>query len=262
MSGIVTNPGWKLDKWKFMPMINQTFHEHPDMKWYVFIEADTSMLWSMMLQYLALFDHTKPYYIGSATQIGKGLFAHGGSGFVISHPAMRSVTHHYTAHKAEIEALTDKEWAGDLILGKSLEAVGIRPTDAWPHFQGDYPGLVPYDNSDNGRYGFGTTPRIWCRPTISYHHMSSDMIRSLWEFEQRWLMTHNSSDTLTHGDVFREYVMPQMMTGKAKWDNLSDKEEPDLSNVAACQASNVKLAHILDWEDQATAQIQDGSRTA
>lgn len=83
MSGNAQNPGWKLDKWKFMPMINRTMHDHPDMKWYVFIEADTFLLWSMLLQYLSLLDHTRPYYLGAGTFLGEHLLAHGGSGFVV-----------------------------------------------------------------------------------------------------------------------------------------------------------------------------------
>lgn len=92
MNGNAENPGWKLDKWKFMPMVNRTMHEHPEFKWYVFVEADTFLLWSMLLQYLSLLDHTKPYYLGAGTCLGEHLFAHGGSGFVVSQPAMRQVT--------------------------------------------------------------------------------------------------------------------------------------------------------------------------
>lgn len=40
-TGKAENPGWKLDKWKFLPMVNRTLHERPSMKWYVFMEADS-----------------------------------------------------------------------------------------------------------------------------------------------------------------------------------------------------------------------------
>lgn len=36
-TGNVENPSWKLDQWKFMPMVNQTLHNFPNMKWYVFM---------------------------------------------------------------------------------------------------------------------------------------------------------------------------------------------------------------------------------
>jgi hypothetical protein len=114
MSGKTDNPGWKLDKWKFLPMMNQTLHERPDMEWYVFVEADSFILWSMLQQYLALLDPTKPIYAGSQMFIGGVLFAHGGSGFVVSRPALKMVVDHYAAHKKEIEEFTDGHWAGDV----------------------------------------------------------------------------------------------------------------------------------------------------
>lgn len=191
VDGNMQNPGWKLDKWKFMPMINDTMHEYPDKKWYVFIEADSFLLWSMLLQYLSLLNHTEPYYIGAGSCMGDSLFAHGGSGFVASQPAMLLAVQHYSENKAEVEALTDKQWAGDYVLGKSFGDAGVSCTDAWPHFQGDYPGLVAYAGPD-GRYGPAASLREWCVPTISYHHMSSDMIQDFWDFEQRWISAHEN----------------------------------------------------------------------
>lgn len=189
MGGNAENPGWKLDKWKFMPMLNRTMHEYPDKKWYVFIEADSFLLWSMLLQYLSLLDPTEPYYLGAGSCMGDHLFAHGGSGFVASQPAMLLATQYYATNKAQIEALTDQQWAGDYVLGKSFNDAGVSTTDAWPHFQGDYPGLVAYAGPD-GRYAPAASLREWCVPTISYHHMSSDMIESMWNFEQQWISAH------------------------------------------------------------------------
>lgn len=189
LEGNAENPGWKLDKWKFVPMLNRTIHEYPDKKWYVFMEADSFLLWSMLQQYLSLLDPTKPYYIGSGSCMGEYLFAHGGSGFVASRPAMLLATQYYAANKAEIETFTDQQWAGDAVLGKVFNEAGVKTTDAWPHFQGDYPGLVAYAGAD-GRYGPAQALREWCVPTISYHHMSSVMIESLWEFEQQWISAH------------------------------------------------------------------------
>jgi hypothetical protein len=191
MSGKQENPGWKLDKWKFLPMVNQTLHERPDMDWYVFVEADTFILWSMLQQYLDLLDPTKPIYAGSQMFIGGVLFAHGGSGFVVSKPALEMVVDHYTAHKTEIEKFVDGHWAGDCVLGKAFTDSGVPFKNAWPAFQGDYPGLVPYAKAD-GRSVPDESLREWCNPTISYHHMSPAMIQDLWNFEQDWMDQHNS----------------------------------------------------------------------
>jgi hypothetical protein len=191
MSGKENNPAWKLDKWKFLPMVNQTLHQQPDMDWYVFIEADTFILWSMLQQYLNLLDSSKPIYAGSQMFISGVLFAHGGSGFVVSKPALQMVVDHYAAHKAEIEKETDAHWAGDCVLGKAFTDSGVPFKNAWPAFQGDYPGLVPYAKAD-GRSVPDESLREWCHPTISYHHMSPAMVQDLWHFEQDWLDQHNS----------------------------------------------------------------------
>lgn len=107
-------------------------HEHPDMKWYVFIEADTFVLWSMLQQYLSTLDPNKLIYAGSQMFIAGVLFAHGGSGFVVSQPAMRKVVNHYAAHKFEIETFTDGHghWAGDCVLGKDFIDSGVPFTKA------------------------------------------------------------------------------------------------------------------------------------
>jgi hypothetical protein len=182
-SGKTGNPGWKLDKWKFLPMVNKTLHERPNMKWYVFVEADTFLLWSMLQQYLNLLDHTEPIYAGSPTFVGGVPFAHGGSGFVVSQPALRMVVNHYAAHKAEIEKFTDSHWAGDCVLGKAFMDSGIALTNAWPAMQGDYPGIVQYTEAVRRDED---TSRLWCGISVSYHHMSTAMIKELWMFEQDW----------------------------------------------------------------------------
>lgn len=185
MSGKIENPGWKLDKWKFLPMIHRTLQEYPDSKWYVFVEADSYIFWRSTLQYLNRLDHTKHYYSGSATLIGDDLFAHGGSGFFVSQAAMRTVVNYYTAHQKEIEDATAKHWAGDCVLGNVFKDAGIKLTDSYPIFQGHYPGIVPYAKP-SGRSKEGDRMRLWCYPSVSFHHVTPKVIEDLWNFEQQW----------------------------------------------------------------------------
>lgn len=184
--GNLENPGWKLDKWKFLPMVNRTLHEFPDMKWYVFVEADTYLLWSSLLHYLSVLDYSKPIYLGSQMYIGDVLFAHGGSGFVVSRSAMRKVVSHYTAHKSDLEAFTRGHWAGDAVLGKTFTDSGVEFTDAWPIMQGDYPGIVAYAKPD-GRPIADPEKRVWCYLTVSYHHVPPETVEDMWNFEQQWI---------------------------------------------------------------------------
>ncbi|KAI5264014.1 hypothetical protein E4T47_08874 [Aureobasidium subglaciale] len=233
--GKVENPGWKLDKWKFLPMLNKTFHEHPDMKWYVFVEADSHLLWASLLKYLAVLNPSKPHYTGSIMFIGDTVFAHGGSGFMVSQPAMRMVVEHYATHKTEIEAYTNGHWAGDCVLGKVFTESGVKFTDAWPIMQGDYPGLVAYARPD-GRPIADPNKRVWCYPTVSYHHLSPDMIEDLWKFEQTWLANKpDDSRFLRHKDVFGQYIMPRMSADVEDWDNESDGEETNVASFDDCK---------------------------
>jgi hypothetical protein len=186
-SGHTEIPGWKLDKWKFVPMVNRTFYEYPDMKWYVFAEGDTFVLWSTLQAYLANMDHTKPYYLGSATNIGDDpAFAHGGAGFIVSRPAMRMIVDYYSAHKAEIEAVTQASWAGDAVLGKVFFDAGVPVKDIWPVMHGE--------STSQALFARPWSPgvpkeaeQIWCYPAASLHHMSPAAVDGLWHYEQQWL---------------------------------------------------------------------------
>ncbi|KAK3703378.1 hypothetical protein LTR37_014484 [Vermiconidia calcicola] len=233
------NPGWKLDKWKFLPMVNRTFYGYPDVKWYVFVEPDTYILWSSLLTYLSALGHTKPHYTGSQMFIDGVIFAHGGSGFVVSKPAMQLFVDHYAAHKRELEDFTSGHWAGDCVLGKALVEAGVPFTDAWPIMQGDYPGIVPYARPD-GRPIADPNKRVWCYPTVSYHHLSPDVVEDLWQFEQHWIASQDARESgsfLRHMDVFKQYVMPRMSAApRGDWDNESDNDEGNVDSVEACMA--------------------------
>ena len=190
-TGHIDNPGWKLDKWKFFPMAKRTLQEFPDKKWYVFAEADSYILWASLLQFLKALDPSKPHYTGNQMAIGEDLFAHGGSVFVASRPAMEKVVEHYEKNKQSIEEFTDRHWAGDCILGKGFRESGTPFTYAWPVLQTDDPGTIPYTQPD-GSLNHDVKKRPWCYPTVSYHHITAEVMEDLWKFEQQWIGTKDT----------------------------------------------------------------------
>ena len=193
-TGHTDNPGWKLDKWKFLPMVKRTFEEFPNKKWYVFVEADTYILWASLLQFLAALNPNKPHYTGNQMAIGGDLFAHGGSGFVVSNPAMKIVVDHYNENKLGVETLTGNHWAGDCILGIAFRNAGVPFTFAWPTLQTDDPGQIPYLTPE-GALAPDVKKRPWCYPTVSYHHTNSEMVEDLWKFEQQWIGSRDEVST-------------------------------------------------------------------
>jgi len=105
-SGSLSNPGWKLDKFKFLPMIDKALRQMPQAKWFVFIELDTYLMWTNLLDYLSQFDAKASHYIGKQMYIGDVLFAHGGTGFILSAPAMRKVIRHWKSHMKVLNQYT------------------------------------------------------------------------------------------------------------------------------------------------------------
>jgi len=246
-TGKVENEGWRLDKWKFLPMAARALDLHPDKKWYVFVEPDTYLVWSNLLAWLQRLDASEPLYYGSEVQIDKDIFAHGGSSFVISNPALKRVAALYKENAADWHALTSAHWAGDCILGKALAESGTPLTWTWPMIQGGNPNTMDFAETKQHR------DSLWCAPALSYHHLSPPEITSLFAFEQDWLRSvqrHQQQSNqpqqqrrsggstisrrqqveqqqpLHHRDVFQHYIHPQIASKpqRENWTNLS----PDL----------------------------------
>ncbi|KAI1818462.1 glycosyltransferase family 31 protein [Poronia punctata] len=243
-SGAVDNPGWKLDKWKFLPMIDRALRHKPKAKWFVFAEADTYFLWSNLVDYLRQLDHTKPYYLGKHMYASGILFAHGGSGFILSKPAMEKVAKHWKDNKSEIEQATLKGWAGDMILGKALKDSGVDMFWAYPHLQGD--GLTSLD------WGVEKLERrAWCFAAASFHHMNAEEITTLWQFEQMWYRRNPSGAPLRFRDIFNNLVRHRLQAERSGWDNMSigtEYSEESLEKMSQNAVDNLSLieqnAHV------------------
>ena len=228
-SGKGDNPGWKLDKWKFLPMMNETLKLQPEKKWYVFLESDSYVVWSNLLQWLRQLDPSKPLYYGSENQIGDDVFAHGGSVFVMSKPAVQRGAEAYRDREDELHLFTDWHWAGDCILGKTLLESGVPLTWSWPMFQGGQPEKMDFTEKK------GDKKKLWCAPALSYHHFSPSEMKRMWQFEQSWIRSRQKqakeinrgslwrdrSDILEHRRVFRELVLPNITSPSSEWNNLS-----------------------------------------
>jgi hypothetical protein len=194
------NPGWLLDKWKFLPMLNRTLHEFPNKKWYVFVETDTFVWWHSLLEYFKHLDPTKPYYIGGLLGGDDAPFAHGGTGFIVSRPAMEKLVSMISRHQSEWEEFTDGHWAGDSVLGKAFKDSGTNLLGSYPLLQGS-----PVGNLD--------WPDYWCAPSISFHFISPPVVQDLFSFQEEsiskaqkvclfhvstWHFTSDTASNLVH----------------------------------------------------------------
>ncbi|KAL0265332.1 hypothetical protein SLS55_001297, partial [Diplodia seriata] len=146
---------WNLDKWKFLPLMRAALAHAPrgpHTKWFVFIEADTALMWSNLLRWLPRFDAAKAWYIGCPSWISGSAFAHGGTGIILSRPALVLLAAALDADASLYPRLTAATWAGDYVLAQAMALVGVPLTPAFPIMQGETPFSLDY------------TKRHWCYP--------------------------------------------------------------------------------------------------
>lgn len=172
-------PGWRLDRWKFVPMVDEALSVRPDAKWYVFLEGDSYFVWPNLLAWLARLDHTRPYYIGSPMQIGDVVFAYSGAGIILSNPAAHMVSKYRAQRAQELDEFTSRNWAGDCVLGRVLRDEQVPLVWSWPMQL-----TSKVWETDHFSEGYGRRP--WCYPAVSYHRMQPKDILDFYNFEQEW----------------------------------------------------------------------------
>ncbi|KAI1128182.1 hypothetical protein F5Y10DRAFT_277571 [Nemania abortiva] len=224
------SPGWRLDKWKFLPLADKALRIRPQAKWFVFMESDTYMLWKPLLAWLEHFDPSKPWYLGQQMQIGDVIFAYGGAGFVISQPALKKVVEHRNTNLKFYDDFTANHWAGDCVLGKALADVGVPLNWAFPTLSSEEPADTDFES------GFGGPEKQpWCYYAASYHHLPPSEYPGFYSFEQKWYQSNTT--LLRHKDVFYNYVLPRMAAERDEWDNHSDNEEATAASFGACRSA-------------------------
>ena len=180
--------GWRLDKYKFIHMVEETFEMRPDAKWYVFVETDSYVVWNNLVDWLKMLDSTKPIYLGAAVSSGHYAFAHGGSGYVLSNAAMNKLLgpDQPQGLAASWDVRMEDQCCGDIALGIALHEKGVRLTGVRPYLNGYKPSSFPYGPNNH-----------WCQPVITMHHLLPHEISNMWGFERRreMLMDHPNVST-------------------------------------------------------------------
>ncbi|XP_748338.2 glycosyltransferase family 31 protein [Aspergillus fumigatus Af293] len=227
---------WHLDKWKFLPAVEKALQAKPDAKWFMFMEADTFLVWSNLLKWLAKLDWRRPYFLGQPVTMEGQLFAYGGAGWLLSRPAIQQMADHMASRNSEYEYFTNGTSFGDLILGYVLEQAGVGLTGAWPLIQRETPSTMEY------------TRDVWCHPAVTFHHIDALEIKSIWDLEQRWIA--NMQGPLLHFDIFNHLIYPLLATKIVDWDNFSDGEEKFLTpneGFADCKLHCEEDMHCMQF---------------
>lgn len=233
--------GWELDKYKFLHMIERTWKMRPNMEWYVFAEADSYVFWPNLVWWLRNKVNPKDFpYIGSVAMLKGFPFAHGGSGYVISGETVKMM--------AETPGLADKydlmaphECCGDYLMALAVNDTGRKVKQAHPMFNGEKPSTLPFSEGH------------WCQALMTMHHMNSEEVSQVWEYEQK----RKSTGFVQIKDMYQAFFAPHLVEQRDDWSNLSDDVcfiGPD--EVAQAEASDGEKGRQKPEKDKTVVERQ------
>jgi hypothetical protein len=199
-----------LDKWKFLPMVYKAYHLNSAARFFVFIEADTSLSWTNLLQWADRLDYRIPYYSGAPTIVDKVHLAQRGAGILLSQGALRRYAKSYDElYSSKWEPALGKGCCGDLALATALADAHVEFYASWPLMQTETP--VSLDFSEKN----------WCVPAVTWHQTTGALLEDLWLAQKNWTAAHGWSTPFLFRDAFAAFVMPHIAAEKPKWDNLA-----------------------------------------
>lgn len=244
----VSQGGWKLDRFKFLPMVNLAWQKNPHARWYVFLEADVYIFWDNLFRLLEQMNSNDTHYLGSAAPGADHVwFAYGGAGIVLSHRLMFDLVGDGTVLSERFQKWALEDCCGDAVLAYAiLNKTGVRLENLYPMFSGE------------DIEGMRINEERWCVPLISLHRMTEETLQSVWQWERTRSSSqvggHLSDTTSTHKYQrplsfadFLEYRQPFLRnsTTRMAWDNLSQDLLP-VESEAGDSATECRTACVRD----------------
>ncbi|KAF8856567.1 hypothetical protein BDZ45DRAFT_804107 [Acephala macrosclerotiorum] len=207
-------PGWLLDKYKFLPMLAHAQKNWPGLKWYIYIEDDTYIFTDNVLKYLTTLESDdEPSYYGAYSGEGNATFAQGGSGLVFSRSLMSSIFSGDSVPTLEKYGNeTSQACCGDTMLGKILRDYGVyvnRRTYGTASFRPEPP------------WKTGFNDLIWCTPVFTFHHLHQRDMVQLSEIERK---QKELGRPVVFRDVYMALIDPYLKDPMiSDWDNFASR---------------------------------------
>jgi len=242
--------GWRLDKYKFLPMMEWTSYLKPESQWYVFMELDTYVNYDNLYRFLSTFNPKTAHYFGSPVwPKKKTIFAHGGSGFILSRAALDKIMalgrmfgenkHFPGTHFFGVDL--KKQCCGDEVLAQVLKKSGVSLRGYWPMFNGENPITVKYNEEQ------------WCEAIITMHHLQEDDFTGLSQWEAA---RSHPARPLIFEELFT-MIEPHLQDKAEDWSNLSEdiiykKGKGPSKSFDKCHKACQKDSNCMQFEHSGT----------
>ncbi|EAT81772.1 hypothetical protein HBH56_101040 [Parastagonospora nodorum] len=240
---------FKLDRFKYLPMVDKAYTANPKAKWFVFLESDVYFFWDTLFRLLSQLDAASPHYLGEPHKGSDGrYFAYGGAGFVLSHGLMKKLIPPKTASALDIpresrlsyryEDWVKEEARGDAVLSYAIQnATGVKMAALHPTFSS-------YQLKD-----IETTRERWCYPLLSLHQLKPEQMENLWKWERTRPF---NTKPFTYSSLL-SYTHSFLSQGPSRewWDNLSTapvpNDRPAHRNAGSCGSECANDPNCLQW---------------
>ncbi|EDU42810.1 glycosyltransferase family 31 protein [Pyrenophora tritici-repentis] len=240
---------FKLDRFKYLPMVDKAYMSNPTAKWFVFIESDVYIFWDTLFRLLSLLDPAQPHYIGEAHKGSEGRhFAYGGAGIIISQGLIKQLIPAKSPGSTEIprenrlsvrfESWVKEDQRGDAVLAYAIQnTTGHKLEAMYPTFASDKLKDVT------------TTRDKWCVPMLTLHQIKPQQMEDLWKWERTRPyntkpFTYSSFLSYTHGFLAQG-------PSREWWDNLSTapvpNDRPAHRNAGSCGSECAADSNCLQW---------------
>ncbi|KAK2630529.1 hypothetical protein QTJ16_001349 [Diplocarpon rosae] len=257
--------GWRIDKYKFLPMVAHAAREYPDKKWYIYMEDDNYIFLRPFLAFLSHFDPSEPFYFGGpAARLGED-FSHGGSAFALSQGALQASFKADPKFQDRWDEYSKEQCCGDQILSHALASKGVV---RWRGFDHVFMPLQGYS-----LWQMPLSVDLWCSPLWTVHKTHAKDLSDLyqWDAEFRKKQPGPVSTSPRWRDIFEDLLLPLLPKStqelRVEWDNFSkDKhysssQEPHVGetlsdaerrgkpwfNRDACQRACLEQNTCLQW---------------
>ncbi|KAL3497089.1 hypothetical protein BJX62DRAFT_2914 [Aspergillus germanicus] len=239
MASLKGEKAWKLDKYKFLHLVEKAWLERPGRDWYFFIETDTYVVWTNLILWLQRISPPKdPLYLGSIAYFRNDPFAHGGSGIVISGKLLEQFIGGEPGLANKYDDAFQTNCCGDSVLANTIKKeLDIEVKNMRPQINGEKPSTLPFG------------PSHWCQPVVTMHHLHPRERTAIFDFEQ-------ARPDLTKPLTFAElsnlpFPFPTTREYEEDWDNLSEiriEFAGEISNsLETCREACKGLEQCFQW---------------